>query len=146
MNRQFLVEMLNDQRLKDDLREIVADAVERRRHVLVYEMARQIRSSLDGLSIAQGESSKSVEDSEWIQVVSLSQLRSIVGGRFKNLRDRWVAAGFPLRAHRGDREEKGEVSEEAWNELKNWIENQDFLVRLGTSEDRFLFELKKLKE
>jgi hypothetical protein len=83
-----------------------------------------------------------VVTAEWIEIESLSRLRSAVGGRFQNLRDRWVGAGFPLREHRGDKEASFTLNEAGWIELSNWISKQGFEARLTPDKVGCLFELR----
>ena len=82
----------------------------------------------------------------WIGIVSLSKLRSEVGGRFQNLRDRWLQAGFPLREHRGDKTGAYEVNLEGWTELSAWILKQGYECKLSPAESEFLFEVRALEE
>ena len=79
---------------------------------------------------------------EWVEIESLSRLRSVVGGRFQNLRDRWVGAGFPLREHRGDKEAAFTLNEAGWIELSNWISKQGYESRLTPDKTGCLFELR----
>lgn len=89
---------------------------------------------------------KVIEESvpvQWIEIESLSRLRGVVGGRFQNLKNRWVAAGFPLRAHRGDKSADYELNSEGWVELSNWILKQGFEARLTPEKPEVIFELRE---
>jgi hypothetical protein len=79
---------------------------------------------------------------EWVKITSLSQLRALVGGRFQQLKDRWVAAGFPLREHRGDRSKGATVDEAAWLDLAVWISRQGFEARRDASLSDELFAVR----
>ena len=94
------------------IKNIVQMAVQRRRHVLVYHIARRL---FDVVSIDErSDNEEAAEGLEWHKIASLSQLRSLVGGRFSNLKQKWVASGFPLREHRGDREGTAELNYNEW--------------------------------
>ncbi|MCB0319827.1 MAG: hypothetical protein KDD60_02810, partial [Bdellovibrionales bacterium] len=71
-----------------------------------------------------------VEAEGWMTIASLSQLRKEVGGRFQNLRERWLNAGFPLKAHRGDPSERYELDKAGWLEMSSWLVKQGFECRL----------------
>ena len=79
---------------------------------------------------------------DWIAIESLSRLRSTVGGRFQNLKERWIDAGLPLRRHRGDRGKKYKVSEKGWFELANWISKQGYEARLTPETPDCFFEVR----
>lgn len=98
----------------------------------------QIKNKLGDLASKNG----STVEFEWQGVESLSQLRSIVGGRFQNLKERWVNAGLPLREHKGDRESVPKIDQQHWLELSSWILKQGFETRLAQSEVDHLFEIK----
>ena len=83
--------------------------------------------------------------SGWLPIESLSALRSLVGGRFHNLKERWIEAGFPLKEHRGDKPQKFEVNQQGWIELSNWILKQGFEARLALESGDCLFELRALE-
>lgn len=124
---------------------VAQDSIRRRRQVVVFEIARQIHALLQARGLATGHSitPQGADDSQWYKVESLSQLRAVVGGRFKNLKERWVEAGFPLREHRGDREGKASVDKEGWAQLGLWINKQGFQVRLADDSEPWLFEVRK---
>ncbi|MFM1848502.1 MAG: hypothetical protein RL417_1976 [Pseudomonadota bacterium] len=111
--------------------------------VIVGEIARRIRAVAGGELAAPGETPP--VSSDWVEIESLSRLRSIVGGRFQNLRDRWVGAGFPLREHRGDKDGEFALNESGWFELSNWILKQGFEARLTPDRPGCLFELRATK-
>lgn len=127
----------------DKLAETVRRAIECRRQVLVYEIARRLNSVLS----SHTECAPSLIDEEttpWIPIESLSKLRTEVGGRFRNLKDRWLAAGFPLREHRGDRSGDAKLNYQGWMELASWIGSQGYEVRLADEREEFLFEVRKI--
>ncbi len=127
---------------QNDLRSLVRRALERRRQVIVYEIARMCEAKLGQKSL-QAVDGGEVVGSDWVRVESLSQLRTLVGGRFQNLKERWVNAGFPLREHRGDRTGQKQIENQGWIELVTWIHKQGFEVRLAEEQDAWLFELRK---
>ena len=126
----------------DAVRELVRSAMGRRRQVLVYHTARKLHSMLSDYRLE--EDTGGASSSEWIRIESLSRLRALVGGRFQNLKDRWVSAGFPLREHRGDRSGKKSLEQEGWIELSAWIHKQGFEIRLAEEHEPWLFEVRKL--
>lgn len=81
----------------------------------------------------------------WTGVESLSRLRALVGGRFQQLKQRWIDAGLPLRAHRGDRTGRVEIDRDGWLELAAWIQKQGFEARLTNEISEFLFEVRSLQ-
>ncbi len=113
--------------------------LEERRDFFVHE----VRLLCRGLALQAEAGAQS--DSRWIAVESLSRLRSIVGGRFQNLRKRWVEAGFPLREHRGDKSGQYTLNDQGWLELSNWILKQGFEVRLAAPDSDWLFELRPIQ-
>ena len=121
----------------DDIRDSICSAIERRRTVLVNEIAKTIYEELSH------KIEHSSFESDWIPIESLSKLRQVVGGRFQNIKLKWLAAGFPLRAHRGDRQEEASLNEAGWLELSKWIYNQGYDVKLGVDSSEKLFEVKK---
>lgn len=124
--------------------ELLFSVLKSRRRAIVYDLGRRIYSQLK--TKASSAHFEAEQSSGWIEVYSLSQLRSIVGGRFQNLKDRWVDAGFPLRAHRGDRKDPALVNSRGWVELANWIGKQGYEAALATAEDGFLFSVRCLGE
>ncbi len=124
---------------------IVHAALERRRQAIVYELARRLyegfldhRAKLEAVAVN--------EERGWVKITSLSQLRTIVGGRFQNLKQKWTKAGFPLREHRGDRGGQIRVDSDGWIDLSVWISEQNFEVRLADENAPWLFEVRKLGE
>ena len=108
----------------------------------VMAMLRVLHGADPGVVVSK--SSTLLDKSEWFPVVSLSQFRTLVGGRYANLKLKWLGAGFPLRAHRGDRDEEATVDAEGWRALVEWIRHQGFEARLGLPEMGVLLELRKL--
>lgn len=108
----------------------------------VAEVARRLRA-VQGAPV-RGTAAQ-VQSGEWTEIESLSRLRSVVGGRFQNLRDRWVAAGFPLREHRGDKQGGYALHEAGWIELASWIARQGFETRLTPDKPGCIFELRPVR-
>ncbi|MBX7145534.1 MAG: hypothetical protein K1X79_13875 [Oligoflexia bacterium] len=80
----------------------------------------------------------------WVDIESLSRLRSVVGGRFENLKKRWVDAGFPLREHRGDKEKDYKVDQGGWDELAGWLLKHGFESRLTPDSLVALFQVREI--
>ena len=121
---------------------LVQDVLIEEHDILVAEVARRFGG---GVWADSGASAALVPPHQgWVEIESLSRLRSIVGGRFQNLRDRWVGAGFPLREHRGDKDGAFVLNEAGWIELSNWIAKQGFESRLTPDKSGCLFELRAL--
>lgn len=127
------------EREKELVGDLLLAGLKRRREVLVVEMARRFYSALLNHTPAGGGAES---DEGWLRIESLSQLRATVGGRFRNLKQKWVEAGFPLREHRGDRSESGEVRTEGWMSLADWVTKQGFDVRLAPPGESWLFEVR----
>jgi len=95
----------------------------------------QFLDALRGSGLHSQESMKQpVTETEWIDIESLSQLRAVVGGRFQNLRTRWLKAGLPLREHRGDKESSYEIDRAGWAELSGWLLDQGYQSKLVEDE------------
>ena len=133
----------NQQERQAELRAFVRRAIERRRQVLVYEIARRCESLMNEKQL-RGQIPGDESGTDWIRIESLSKLRALVGGRFQNLKDRWVRAGFPLREHRGDRTGQKNIDYQGWIELSAWINKQGFELKLADEKEEWLFELRKL--
>lgn len=135
--------MLENENEQNELRALVRDSFERRRHAVVFDLARKLRLRLDENDL--GSSSHNSPEREWIKIESLSQLRAQVGGRFKNIKEKWINAGFPLREHRGDRAHKAAVDYDAWVQMANWILRQGYEARLATEQESWLMEIREIK-
>lgn len=85
------------------------------------------------------------EANQWTGVDSLSKLRSVVGGRFTNLKMRWLAAGFPLKESKGGELPEYQLEEGGWKELSQWIATQGYEVRLPHGSNESLFEIRSRK-
>jgi hypothetical protein len=68
----------------------------------------------------------------------------VVGGRFQNIKKKWVEAGLPLREHRGDRWKEFDLNKDGWLELVAWIGKQGFEARLTPESEEFIFQLRPL--
>jgi hypothetical protein len=130
-----------DAELREALQRVLHGALRLRRQAIVYTAAREMHGIFQQLGI-KFPSAEGLAAHGWTRIESLSRLRAIVGGRFKNLKEKWVGAGFPLREHRGDREERGSVNTEGWLELSSWISRQGYEVRLAGEADPWLFEIR----
>lgn len=122
-------------------KELVRAALQRRRQAIVYGLAEHFFARLEFQKSAPTPSE--VENGEtWVGIESLSQLRSVVGGRFQNLKQKWVAAGLPLREHRGDRKGEATIDEDGWLALSVWINKQGYEARLVNDNENYLFEVR----
>ena len=90
----------------------------------------------------EGEPGETETESAWIGIDSLSRLRGHVGGRFQNLKERWLGAGFPLKDHRGDKLEVITLDPLGWLELVSWLSRQGFEARAVDATKGFYFEIK----
>jgi hypothetical protein len=137
---QEMGQLQEEQKIVD----LVNSALTRRRPALVYGIAKMFLEKIDASQFENKEDI--VVEGEWMPVESLSQLRALVGGRFKNLKEKLTSAGLPLREHRGDREASAEIDQQGWVELSLWIAKQGFetrLVKSSNSENTILFDVKK---
>jgi hypothetical protein len=127
----------------NELKSMVRNAVELRKSAIVYGVAQKLFHAFENVaenapvSVVQGKGS-------WVKIESLSQLRAAVGGRFRNLKDKWTGAGLPLREHRGDRTGKANLSFDGWVELAAWITKQGYEVKLAGEEEPWLFEVRRI--
>jgi hypothetical protein len=121
--------------------ELVRSVARRRRPVYIDNLGKRLLSS--GLS---GATLSAVAKAQpWTGISSLSALRALVGGRFANLKERWLAVGFPLKEGRSDGT-RVKINRTAWLELVSWIEGQGYSARLpedGT--DSSLLEIRQLR-
>lgn len=124
--------------------DVVNAAFDRRRPQLAFELKRALQHAVPAKSNAPLEATSVVTD-EWIAVESLSRLRSLVGGRFQNVKDRWVESGFPLREHRGEEHKPVTPSEKGWVELSTWIAKQGFEARLTPESTAGFFEVRRVR-
>lgn len=133
--------------LNNYLQDLVLKALASRRELFVHELAARLGAALGsngGTASGPDQAAAQGASSDWIEIESMSSLRALVGGRFQNLKEKWIKAGFPLREHRGDRENTFEVDQTAWIDLANWISKQGYEVRLSSNKPNCLFELKKI--
>ena len=126
------------------IRMLVRRAISRRRQAIVYEIARRCEALMSELNFSAAPGKNST-DQGWVRIESLSGLRAMVGGRFQNLKDKWVKAGFPLREHRGDRTGSKTIDYQGWVELAAWINKQGFELKLAEDDQPWLFELRPTK-
>ena len=133
------VARLVDEHFAEVMVRAVKMALHEREPALVAEMVEVIRAS-------QGKESPvpaAEVRGEWTGIESLSRLRSVVGGRFQNIKKKWTDAGFPLREHRGDKWQEYTLDKDGWVELACWIAKQGFEARLTPESREFLFELRQ---
>lgn len=122
---------------------VVKGVFARRRDYYIDSLARRI-IAVGGTVV--GEKGKTNTLATWTKISSLSGLRTLVGGRFANLKERWMAVGFPLR-DASEEGVKGRVNRAAWLELANWIEGQGYAARLPEdSSDGTLLEVRPLRD
>ncbi len=124
---------------ESQLRTLVRQAIELRRHALVFAAAELWEEAMRGAPRLEAEAVPA--ETQWRQIASLSQLRAVVGVRFQKLRDNWVAAGFPLREHRGDRPIRPEVSDDSWATFSGWLLTEGYQVRRAPTEADWFFEI-----
>lgn len=117
--------------------ESLAATLDRRRSYFVFTALRRLRGA--GM-LRTGDGTDG-----WVPVATLSAFRKVVGGRFDNLKRRWVGAGFPLREHRADREAEARRDEEGWQELIRWLGTQGYEVRLGEEGEDCLFRVRRVE-
>ncbi len=117
----------------------VSNAIDSRKEVLAYEILERL-GKISGSTPAPADAE---EKGGWKQIESLSALRALVGGRFQNLKEKWIQAGLPLREHRGDKIGDYTVNDAGWIDLSNWILKQGFETRLVSGEPHTIFEIRK---
>ena len=118
----------------------VANALDSRKEILAHEILDRVAA----MRANAGSQEPPTVTAEWQKIESLSALRGLVGGRFQNLKEKWIQAGFPLREHRGDKVGKYSVNTVGWIDLSNWILKQGFETRLVSDDPECLFELRSL--
>ncbi len=117
------------------LEEVVAGVMSRMRPEIVQRLS-------DSLALVRGAASTIEDESaEWLEIGSLSQLRAEVGGRFQNIKKKWISAGFPLKEHKGDTGADYELVEEGWQDLSNWVSKQGYEIRKSRKKDVY-FEIR----
>lgn len=134
------------QAVSSELREeVTAQLLATVREALARHQHLHVRRVVDGVLRCTGASDERIAPSsseEWQPIESLSRLRSQVGGRFQQLKQRWVAAGFPLKEHRGDKTSEVRLDERAWLELSAWMLKQGYEARLTPERSDVLFEIR----
>ena len=148
--REALSAKLADAKFSDSLLEqtvanfegFLRKAFAARRDIFIFEIVKQLgRERLAG---PQQVAEEGPQSGGWIDIESLSKLRNVVGGRFENIKRKWVGAGFPLREHRGDKAGQFEVNSEGWVELSNWMSKHGYESRLRPDRAECLFQIKAL--
>lgn len=148
-HREELSAKLQDAQFSDSLLEhtvstfegYLRNAFAARRDIFIFEIIKQLRREQFAGPRAVAEEGA---DGGWIDVESLSKLRNVVGGRFENIKRKWVGAGFPLREHRGDKAGDFEINSEGWVELSNWMSKHGYESRLRPDRTECLFQIKPL--
>ncbi len=119
------------------------NVLEKNREYWIHTLTSQLSPYGGKQSVLEEGSSANEGDGDWLSISSLSQLRKEVGGRFQNLRERWLNSGFPLKAHRGEGTEKYTLNQDGWLEMTSWLLKQGYESRiLGDGEEGY-FELRK---
>ena len=136
-------EIKQDRKYQEHLIKFIENTIQNvmrnRRDYFLYIVSEQIKT----LNLEVGlQGAVQSSTGEWLPIESLSKLRAIVGGRFQNIKNKWVEAGFPLREHRGDRQEEFEVNKDGWISLSNWIISQGYEARLAAENPKCLFEIR----
>lgn len=126
--------------LRSEVTQSLKRVFSERRDYWVHSIMKELEENLD---YAQPGSASEVEE-EWQPVESLSRLRALVGGRFQNLKARWLDAGFPLREHRGDKDDEYQLDEAGWLALTRWVAKQGYEARLAPEKEGVVFELRKI--
>ena len=130
---------LNLDELLTKLGKMVRSQLEEKRDFYVHEIVQAVNKS----AVERREPQAAVTTSEqWVPIDSLSQLRAIVGGRFENLKKRWLDSGFPLKESKGEKLGKIKRNQEGWTELSSWALKQGFEIRTRPDLENALFELK----
>lgn len=132
------LEGLVDEQTREWVLSVVREATAREETAITAMLVQKLRD----IARPVVEEGPAASSAEWIGIESLSRLRSVVGGRFQNIKKKWVDAGFPLREHRGDRWKDFEINHDAWLELAAWIAKQGFEARLTPDSEEFIFQLK----
>ncbi len=131
---------------EEDIRQLVIGALKRRRKTIVFGIAKRLEEAgLANGPVQQMANTIEVVENEWKGVESLSQLRSLVGGRFKNLKEKWTSAGLPLRQHRGDRSGEAVVNQQGWLALSLWVNKQGYEIRLSNLDTPSILEVRRLE-
>lgn len=112
---------------------------EERKSIYVNYIQSRISSVVEGRVVTKTAG----EEKDWEEIDSLSKLRALVGGRFQNLKSKWLAAGFPVKQDRGDHALSYSLNEKGWIDLSTWISNQGFEVRLNPEKRNVIFEIKQ---
>ncbi len=125
----------------DRLIAAIEDVFKKRRGVYIDQLAKIILRQPGAKTVERAQ------QAEWVGIVSLSGLRTLVGGRFSNLKEKWLAAGFPLKESKADEKQSYTIVKSAWLELVDWIEGQGFTARLPPDKGSgILFEVQKVKQ
>ena len=118
------------------------EALKENREAAIQRVLLALRTKLPSASDSTEAALALVAGSDWVGVESLSRLRALVGGRFQNLKQKWIEAGLPLRERKGQKIDVSEVNEKGWIELSNWILKQNFETRLTLDSPDHIFELR----
>lgn len=121
------------------LRTALAD----RHDIFVSELVKKLKAC--NLTESASAASDSMNGA-WIDIESLSRLRTVVGGRFENIKKKWIGAGFPLREHRGDKAGAFTLNQGGWVELSNWMSKHGFEARLCPDKPECLFQIRQVAD
>lgn len=127
--------------MKEQVTSIVRDSFEQHREIFINALVQRL-GAVPRQASAVSDSQASM--AAWVDIESLSRLRSVVGGRFENLKKRWVEAGFPLREHRGDKEKDYKVLQSGWDEMAGWLLKHGFESRLTPDSPVALFQVREI--
>ena len=121
---------------------LLRQAFSRVRDEAIFQLSENLAAAVGSASVEGGATSAA---ENWLPIHSLSEIRKVVGGRFQNIKNRWVDAGFPLREHRGDREGEFSLNNDGWMRFRSWILEQGYEARIcERSGSGALFEIRKI--
>ena len=107
------------------------EAMARNKRELVHNIMERLRPYKEELASANSSNEDGADESRgWIVIESLSALRKEAGGRFENLKERWLAVGFPLKEHKGDQTETIKIDQKGWEALSEWLVGRGFESKL----------------
>ena len=139
--------LLNQKSLEEELEtalcEKISSILVRREPIFVAETAAVLAEYLSAAKVANAAVEQT--SAPWVVIASLSQLRAEVGGRFDNIKKKWLDAGFPLRDTDKDGNAACKVDANGWNELNAWLIKQGYEARLCAGGSKAYFEVRKVE-